>query len=91
MGGTLSRKEDELNLDIRFLLKKVLASGTPRIHGQPIFAVFARNEPGAIKSMHEDLEDAKSAVAFGDIIIRYNAVKRIGMEFVESPLEPTKP
>jgi len=78
-----------MNLDLRFMIRKILAGGTPAMNGTPIYAVFARNEPGAIKSMHEDLEDAKSAVSFGDTIIRYNAVKRIAMEFVETSLEPS--
>lgn len=75
-----------MKLDLRFLIQKMLSTGTPKVKGHPIFAVFAKGKEGAVKSLHEDLEDAKSALQFGDIIIRYGALERIELSYVGTTL-----
>lgn len=75
-----------MKLDLKFLTKKILSSGTPRAKGQPIYAIFAKGTEGIIKSMHEDIEDAKGNLSFGDVIVKYGAHSKIELQYTETQL-----
>lgn len=72
-----------MNFSLKFLLPKLFAKGEPKAKNTPLYAVFSG---GKLGSIHEELEDAKTAMKFKDRIIVYKAQHRVELEYTTTDL-----
>lgn len=69
--------------ELRFWMKK-LFNADYRKGKYSVYGVFAKGTEPYLKSLHEDLEDAKASLNFGDTIVKFVSTSKVELQFTET-------